>query len=858
MFAEPYLSRELGVRLACRRRGNIDTWFSHYQPNEETHQLSIQTPTRSRSSRLLAIATSLLVVFSGLFVAPATAQADDVRQISVSTEEIAGEKVLVNVSGTGFTGIPLLPGQQFDGLGPRLYIAIAEKGIDLSAFSQDGSLNASVYPGDAGVFSHTFEQPAAGLDPTKSYEIIAWPSRSMPTEENLYTRADINIDWDALFPAPVYEPILTVEPATGLDPAGDVVTVTGSGYNPEIPIYVIYCRDTEMGDDPFNTLAMGCRTGAKQVSAFGEGGTFTVDLEVAAIEGGTAVYTLANHRNPANRTQDAKFVLQFADPEVPAVTTETALTTSAERVQEGEEVVFTAAVSPANATGTVTFQEGTTILGTVPVVDGSAVLTTSTLTVGQHLVVAAFEPSEGSPFTASVSGLATLTVTAKAPNPEPGDGPSVTLSPAEPLNPNVANVITVNGVGFEGPSAVNGVYVLLGPASTWAGQGPLPFEGWDALAHVPAAKIVDGSFSLDLSVAAGTLDPKIAYNVVTSAAHALALTDRSLDTFTPVSVATPEILVSGSPVQGKAVTFTGTGFVPGETVTATVYSKPIVIGQKAADARGDVSFDWTIPQDFAAEQHRIELAAASQTLNATFTVQAPAVTPVPQDPPVVTAPQVEQCTANSVSGASLAWGVKDSFVRYINGSIAKGQVSGAWGAGSGQFSTQSQRGLVNYGGGMHFTGHNGQLDLSISNPSILVTGPGAATLYATVSSKGYNGNPGVSNQRIAFANLSFSGAVASGQPVTAGATLTQQGAQAFAGFYQPGEALDSVTFTFPLGGLVECDDSTDPKAAAGAAAGLAATGSESSPMNAGFLGMGMLLLGALALGARRRLGATRA
>jgi len=53
-------------------------------------------------------------------------------------------------------------------------------------------------------------------------------------------------------------------------------------------------------------------------------------------------------------------------------------------------VTFTATVSPAIATGTVQFLDGSTPLGTATLNSGTASLSTSTLTTGKHSVTATY------------------------------------------------------------------------------------------------------------------------------------------------------------------------------------------------------------------------------------------------------------------------------------------------------------------------------------------------------------------------------------------------------------------------------------------------------------------------------------
>ena len=66
------------------------------------------------------------------------------------------------------------------------------------------------------------------------------------------------------------------------------------------------------------------------------------------------------------------------------------LTSSPNPAAVSQPVTFTATVSPIAASGTVTFSEGATVLGTVSVASGVAVYTTSTLSIGSHVITATY------------------------------------------------------------------------------------------------------------------------------------------------------------------------------------------------------------------------------------------------------------------------------------------------------------------------------------------------------------------------------------------------------------------------------------------------------------------------------------
>ncbi len=66
--------------------------------------------------------------------------------------------------------------------------------------------------------------------------------------------------------------------------------------------------------------------------------------------------------------------------------TTTTLASSSDPSRNGQTVTFTATVSPAGATGTVQFFDGSTSLGTSLLTAGKATLAISTLSAGQHSI----------------------------------------------------------------------------------------------------------------------------------------------------------------------------------------------------------------------------------------------------------------------------------------------------------------------------------------------------------------------------------------------------------------------------------------------------------------------------------------
>ncbi|MDT0201937.1 HtaA domain-containing protein [Nocardioides sp. AE5] len=330
--------------------------------------------------------------------------------------------------------------------------------------------------------------------------------------------------------------------------------------------------------------------------------------------------------------------------------------------------------------------------------------------------------------------------------------------------------------------------------------------------------ITNGTFSTDVIATVDKLDKDADYEIVVWAAHgnltadthlatvAITLTDAQKDALfgtedgdgdedgdTP-GTSGPKVTVSSSQITaGATLTIRGSGFKPGEKVAATVHSEPVSLGTKAANSAGNVVFTWKVPTDFEVGRHRVELVAASGTATLNFTVAAAA-------PTVTCRMETVPATAGT---PHLTWGVKSSFVTYMEGGVAKGSISvsnGAarsgnaftWGAGSGSLSS-SGRGTVSFPGTVHFTGHAGALKTRLSNLRVVSSGGGNGTMVADVVSQDMDGN-NTGGNNITIADLKFSNASSSG--AKASATLTAAGARAFSNFYNAGDPLDALTVSF--------------------------------------------------------------
>ena len=198
----------------------------------------------------------------------------------------------------------------------------------------------------------------------------------------------------------------------------------------------------------------------------------------------------------------------------------------------------------------------------------------------------------------------------------------------------------------------------------------------------------------------------------------------------------------------------------------------------------------------------------------------PVCTPVTvtKQVPVKAAKNAPAASADGkVASADLGWGVRDSFRNYIRGGIANGSwdLNGTtysnnafqWAKGTGSF--KDGKGSISFTGSVHFTGHHGILDTTISNPRLEINGK-TAVLYATMVGNDMDGKSHNYGE-VALLNVDVSGLQVSGDKISisgAGTTITAEGAKAFAGFYEAGKDMAPLSFSASLSGAQPTGNTT--------------------------------------------------
>ena len=257
----------------------------------------------------------------------------------------------------------------------------------------------------------------------------------------------------------------------------------------------------------------------------------------------------------------------------------TVITSSLNPAAYGQQVTFTAYVtttspSVGNPSGTVTFTDGGTVLGTQPTQLGSpltatASFSTSTLAAGSHPITATFNPPAGAQpasasLTETVTGFTTTTTVASSLNPSPSGQP-VTFTAT--VTSNSASGGTPTGtLRFLEGGVVLATQTLTGSGATSA-TANYTTSTLSAGTHTITATY-DGSAGLAAS--SGTVTQTVLGNSATTTAITGSPNPALLGkTVTFAVTVTSTVSGAGSPTGTVTLTLGGTTVLGTQTVTAS-------------------------------------------------------------------------------------------------------------------------------------------------------------------------------------------------------------------------------------------------------------------------------------------------
>jgi hypothetical protein len=309
-----------------------------------------------------------------------------------------------------------------------------------------------------------------------------------------------------------------------------------------------------------------------------DGGTVTPysgPFSVSALGTHTVTYHSTDKAGNVEATKSTSFTI------VRYRATTTTLTGSPNPSAVGQAVMFTAVVQPQVGsgilTGTVKFQDSATVLGTVALVGGHASLTTSALTLGNHVIVASY--AGDSVFSGSAAGLHQIVYS------------KVTLTGSP--NPSVFGQ-TVSFAATISPAPASGTVTFKNGATV---LGSAVVSGGTATLHTNVLAV--GPHSITASFSAGGVSAPYTQTVIRANTTTLLSINPTISTFgqTVTVTATVSAVAPGAGVPTGAVTFKDGTTVLGTVVLvgghASLSTKALAVGPHVIDATylGSSSFN---------------------------------------------------------------------------------------------------------------------------------------------------------------------------------------------------------------------------------------------------------------------------
>jgi hypothetical protein len=237
-----------------------------------------------------------------------------------------------------------------------------------------------------------------------------------------------------------------------------------------------------------------------------------------------------------------------------SVATTTALSVSSSSIVFGTSLTLRAVVSPPNATGAVTFYDGSTVMGTGTLSSGKATLTTSYLSGGTHIIKAGYGGS--STYGSSTSSSVTVIVSSSS-----GIATTTALSASSTSIVFGASLTLTAAVS---PSAASGT-VTFYAGSVSLGTGML---------HSGTATLTNTSLSVDTHIISAVYDGSSTYSSSTSNAITVAV----VSTLDATATTTTLIASSSTVVSGAGVKLLALLSPMIATGTVTFYDGSLALG----------------------------------------------------------------------------------------------------------------------------------------------------------------------------------------------------------------------------------------------------------------------------------------
>jgi hypothetical protein len=331
---------------------------------------------------------------------------------------------------------------------------------------------------------------------------------------------------------------------------------------------------------------------------------------------------------------------------VAGTNTTTTLASSLNPSTYGAAVTFTATVSPAAATGTVTFKKGTTTLGTGTLSGGKATYSTPTLAVGSNSITASYGGS--STYNSSTSSALTQTVNKAS--------PTVTLTSS-------ANPSTYGGsVTFTATLSISTATgtVTFKNGTTTLGTGTVS----SGKATYATATLAPGSNSITASYGGDTDDNSATSSTLTQTVN------KASPTVTLTSSANPSTYGNSVTFTAKLSITTATGTLTFKNGTATLGSGTVSSGKATYATSALAAGSNSITASYSGDTDNN--SATSSALTQTVNKATPSVTLASSANPSIYGSSVTFTATLSISTASGTVTFKDGTTTLGTGMVSSG------------------------------------------------------------------------------------------------------------------------------------------------------------------------------------------